>query len=244
MIVNLQHKEAFRQVLATYQPSTETVTLLEQIPLVILQGITASGRNTIIDKLVSQGKYWQIVSDTTRPPKLRDGAMEQHGVQYFFRSEEDILLDLQRGKFLEAELIHDQQVSGISIRELQKAHDSGMISINEVAREGVENIRKLKPNTIFMFIVPPSYEIWMQRLTSREYMSHEELRNRMQSAVLEITEALQASYFHFITNDNLDRAVRDVDAIAHGETDESHAQQARNTAKTVLDEIRRSLGTH
>ena len=125
MECHLQLRQEFETVLKNYQPSDQALKLLQKTPLVILLGVSGSGKNTIINHLVGFGRYHFIVSDTTRQPKLRDGNMEVDGVQYFFRSEADMLADLENGAFLEAEIIHKHQVSGTSIRELKRAVASG-----------------------------------------------------------------------------------------------------------------------
>lgn len=242
MSVELRNKQAFIDVLSGYRPSDETKSILADMPLVILQGITGAGRNTIIDFLVDSGKYHTIVSDTTRPPKIRDGRMEEHGVQYFFRSEEGVLEDLQNGLFLEAELIHNQQISGISIRELKRAHESGAIPINEVALEGCRNIELAKPDTIFCFVVPPSYDLWMQRLTGREDMSASELTNRTTSAIKEIEEALTTERFHFVVNDTVEGAASRIDAIVEGQYDVQADAEGRAIAERLLADLRRHHG--
>lgn len=237
MQVELHNKNAFKDVLVNYSPSAEAVQLLAQMQLVILQGISGSGRNTIIDHLVNTGSFHQIISDTTRPPKLRNGEMERDGVQYFFRKEEELLADLRSGMFLEAELIHDQQVSGINIRELARANDSGRIPINEVAREGVMNIRRAKPDTLFFFVVPPSYDVWLDRLTKREVMSDEELANRKRSAVDEIEAAFDAPDFHFLVNDDIETAAAIISDAAKGTTDSSQDELGRTVARAILQKL-------
>lgn len=233
--VVLQYKEQFRALLRDYHVSDQARQLLAQMPLVILQGITGSGRNAIINYMVEHMPYHQIVSDTTRPPKLRDGKMEQNGVQYFFRNEEEMLEDLRQGLFLEAELIHEQQVSGISIRELERAHASGKVPINEVAREGVENIRRAKPDTLFFFVVPPSYDEWMRRLTGREVMTDTELENRKQSAVLELTDALQPeSNFIFVVNQTLEQSAREIAGVANAGVNQGRQEEGRKVAQDLL----------
>ncbi len=242
MSVELVNRQSFIKVLKDYKPSAEAKAILADMPLVTLQGITGAGRNTIIDYLVNSGKYHTIVSDTTRPPKLRDGRMEENGVQYFFRTEEQVLQDLQKGLFLEAELIHDQQVSGVSIRELKRAHESGAIPINEVALEGCRNIEQAKPDTTFCFVVPPGYDIWMQRLTSREQMSTVELANRTTSAIKEIEEALATERFHFVINDTVEAAASRIDAIVEGQHDVQADAEGRTIAERLLVDLRQHHG--
>lgn len=236
--VILHHKEEFRALLEDYHVSDQARELLKQMPLVILQGITGSGRNAIISYMVEHMPYHQIVSDTTRPPKLRDGKMEENGIQYFFRTEEEMLEDLRQGLFLEAELIHDQQVSGTSIRELKRAQESGKMPINEVARQGVENIRRAKPDTFFFFIVPPSYEEWMKRLTARETMTSAELENRKESAVLELKGALRPeSDFIFVVNHTLERAAEEISRATREGVDVKHQIEGRAVAQELLKQL-------
>src|ERR1700689_1309052 len=115
----LVHGAEFRSALRDYHLSKAALQTLSQTKLVILVAPTSSGRNTIIWQLLKTGDYYFIVSDTTRQPRINDGKLERDGHEYWFRSEAEVLTDIQQGKYLEAAVIHNQQVSGISIRELQ-----------------------------------------------------------------------------------------------------------------------------
>ena len=241
MTVSLNDKQAFIDVLSQYQPSAQARGILAAMPLVILNGVFGGGKNAIIRELVKTGRYHFVISDTTRPPKRRDGVMEEEGVHYHFRNELDMLQDLRRGMMLEAELIHDQQVSGISIRELERAQNSGKIPINEVSRVGVENIIAAKPDTTVFFIVPPSFEEWRQRIERRETMDQTEFANRCRSACLEIEAALANQQYHFIINDDLQTTATELDKIV---TDQSEPQQntvAHEIAQGVLNDMRSVL---
>lgn len=238
MQVTLKHKAAFQEILADYKPAPETIEQLAHIPLVILLGVTGAGRNTIINHLVATGRYKFIVSDTTRPPKVRDGALEQDGVQYYFRTEEAVLADVRAGKFLEAELIHNQQISGISIRELQQAMESGKIPINEVDLGGTDAILAVKPDTKFFFIIPPNYKVWMQRLQGREQMSPQELQNRMETAVKVLEKGLRDKHFIFVINDDSAKSATKIDEQVQGLRDEDHHAQAEKVALEILKEVK------
>lgn len=239
MEVTLQHRDEFVAILENYSPAPESITALAQIPLVILLGMSGSGRNTIINHLVDTDRYKFIISDTTRPPKVRNGELEQNGVHYHFRREQDMLTDLRDGKFLEAEVIHNQQVSGISVRELVHAAQSGKIPINEVDVVGTDNIRKIKPDTRFFFVVPPSYEVWMERLTSREEMSKVELTNRLQTAVRVLEKGLEENHFTFVINDDSAISAQRIDEQVIGNRFEDHHIEAQQIARTILQEIRK-----
>lgn len=234
MEVHLTHKADFVDALHDYHPSDDAVRALSTMPLVILLSVTGGGRNTIINKLVETGRYHFIVSDTTRPPKVRNGVLEQDGVNYHFRSEEDILGDIRSGLYLEAELIHGQQVSGTSVAELLRAHASGKVPINEVDLGGTDAIAAVKPDTLFLFIVPPSFEEWMRRLKTRESMSEEELLNRLTTAVRMLRTVLASERFVFVVNDNLDEVVSTVDDYISGEVHALHDTNARQRAEEIL----------
>ena len=127
----LRQLTEFQDLLANYQLSKGALQTLSQTQLVLLVAPTSSGRNHLIRELMKTDDYYYIVSDTTRRPRTNDGIMEQSGVEYWFRDEADVLSDIRDGKYLEAAVIHQQQVSGISIRELQKATDLGKIAITD-----------------------------------------------------------------------------------------------------------------
>lgn len=238
MQVTIQNKQAFIEVLKNYQLAPESIERLKNIDLVILLGVSGSGRNTIINHLVTTGDYKFVVSDTTRPPKMRDGKMEKSGVEYYFRSEEEVLSDLREGKFLEAELIHNQQVSGISIRELEEAAKTGKIPVNEVDFDGTNNIYKVKPDTKFFFIVPPSYEVWMERLKGRETMREQELHNRLTTAITVLETGLTGSHFTFVINDDSLESSKRIDQQVKGSRDIGHHEEAMTIAKKLLADIR------
>lgn len=225
---HLDHLGEFESVLKHYRISAPAQRILNDTTFALLVGPSSSGRNTIINKLLETGNYHFIVSDTTRPPRSNDGVLEQNGVQYWFRKEIELLDDLKQGKFLEAEIIHGQQVSGISIRELEKAYDNHKIAITDIDIGGVFNVVQAKPDAAIIFILPPNFDEWKRRLRERSAMHEDEYRRRMQTALRIFQAPLQHDYFKFVINDNLEDAVQQVNAIAHGDIDQ--AQQARGMA--------------
>lgn len=237
MTVELENKQKFIEILDGYRPSNSALEVLREMPLVIMLGVTASGRNTIINHLVNSGKYHFVLSDTTRPPKVRDGKMEENGIHYNFRNEIDVLKDLQAGNFLEAELIHNQQVSGISIAELQRASKSNKIPVNEVDFGGVKAIKMLKADTNFFFVVPPSYKEWLYRLQGREIMSQIELANRMTTAKKILREALEDNTFTFVVNDSSHASAELIDTIVNDEKHNYNDKPARGIAQHILNEL-------
>ena len=238
----LKDIKLFQAVLQGYKPSEEAKQILAKTELVLLMGPTCSGRNTIINELLKSGDYHFIVSDTTRPKRINNGVSEKDGVEYWFRSEEDVLKELQAGQFLEAAIIHDQQVSGMSIRELKKACDINKIAINEVQLDGAHAVWEIKPDTKFIFVLPPSFEVWMQRLRGRGEMPEDEVRSRLESAIVEIEHALEESYYKLVINDEFHACTKLLhDFFKNNIFDMDREQDARAYASNLLSDIHHYL---
>lgn len=210
----LAYIDEFHKILANYKLSQTSLHALSQTELVLLVAPSSSGRNTLIRQLLKTGDYYFIVSDTTRDKRTNDGVPEQNGVEYWFRAEEEVLADIKAGKYLEAAVIHNQQVSGISVRELQKASDTGKIAITDAEIAGVQNAVKLKPDTIAIFVLPPNFEEWQRRIKHRGDMGPEEYKRRMQSAAIELADALKHDYYKFVINESVEQAAEQVNIIA------------------------------
>lgn len=240
----LQHLDEFEHVLSDYSPSQETINTLTSIPLVLLVGPTAAGRNTLINLLKDTNRYYFIVSNTTRQPRANNGVMEQDGVEYWFKTEEEFLEGLTSGKFLEAAVIHKQQVSGIHIAQLEKAAKEGKIAINEVEVVGAAHIHDYKPDTLLIFLLPPNFEVWMERIRGRGDINEEELRRRLESAQDEIAIALSEDHYQFVVNYEIHEAAVAVDELANGRNFDPNKQQlGRNHAEQLLVEVQLYLAS-
>ncbi len=231
--VILKNKKQFKIILDKYKVSEHAKKILGSVQYVVLIGPAAAGRNTIINELVKKGKYEQVVSDTTRPPKYRDGKLEQEGVNYYFRKEEDLLTDLKNGEFLEAELIHGQQVSGTSIRELEKIQKEGKVGINEVEYGGAKNILLAKPDSTVIAILPSSFKIWLNRFKKRELISTAEFRSRIITAQKVINLIKTEPRVIVIINKDYQNAAKGIDALLAGNIQNEH--QLQEISKVMAD---------
>lgn len=216
---SLIQKNEFKQLLSSYEPCEELLKVLPNIKLVLLVSPAATGRNTIIRKLLELGNYHYLISDTTRKMRTNNGVKERDGVEYWFVEEGTALADLRAGKYLGPAVIHDQQFSGINLSEILKAYNDNKVAITDIDIQGSEVIKKYKENCINVFTLPPSFEEWMRRLDSRGVMDFEEKKRRLQSAAKEIERALMSSDYVFFINDDLDRVVKEIDNfISTGKT--------------------------
>ena len=236
--------EDFKKVLNHYTASEHARRVLANGPFVVLSSVAGGGRNTLINYLVDTAPYYFVISDTTRPPKVRDGKLEQHGVNYFFRTEEDLLTDLQKGEFVEAEIIHNQQVSGTSIREIEKAQFLKKIPIHDFELGGAEEVYRLKPDAVIIGLLPPSFEDWQYRLNAREEMHAHEFKNRMETAIKVLESMLERPYLKFVISGDLNDSSLHLRAIVeHGEYTEEQHQKGLETARIILDKTRELAAT-
>lgn len=234
----LEHRQEFEKLLKNYHPSAEAIQALKNTRVVALNGPSSTGRNTVIRELLKTDDYYFIVSDTTRPRRYNDGVLEQDGREYFFRNELDLLGDLKQGRFIEAEIIHNQQVSGVSIREVEKAHDLNKTAIADMEIEGVINLSRLKPDAIVIVFVPPSFREWINRINNRGKLSDYELHNRFQTATKLFKLALPHQNFHFVINDKIGPTIDYVNNLVKNDAqDASTETHARQLAQELYIEI-------
>lgn len=240
----LKKLNEFRELEDSYQVGDAAKQILADSKLVLLWSPSSAGRNTIIRELSKTDKYHFIVSDTTRRPRENDGVMEQDGVEYNFRSEEQVLQDIRGGLFVEWEVIHQQQVSGVSVRELERAAGSGKIPITEVDLLGLETFKSLKDDLIGICILPPSFDQWITRMMSRGELDQEEIRRRLATAEKILERAIELKYLLFVINDKLDVAVEEVRGIVErNDFDDAHRENGERVAWEILGKLKHELNT-
>jgi guanylate kinase len=242
MANELTHLTEFRELLKNYQISEKAKTILTETKLVLLAAPTSAGRNTIMDELVKTGEYMHIVSDTTREKRQKDGVIiEQDGREYWFRSEQDVLEDVKKGSYIEAEIIHDQQVSGCNVREVEAAHDAKKIAIKDITPTGAQTFHDLKPETIVIFVLPPNFDEWLRRLQQRGELSADEFMRRLHSARQELEVALTTDYYFFVINNTVAETAAEINDIVH---DPIPNPARGNKARALAQELCRELDAY
>lgn len=240
----LKQKAEFESVLADYRPSDEAIKQLNKTKTLFLIGPTGSGRNTLIDELVKTGDFYYVLSDTTRPPRMKDGRLERNGESYWHITEDAFLDGLRAGRYLEAAIIHGQQVSGSNSEEYRKAEEQGKVATTDI--EGIHGppiFHEYSPSALFVFVVPPSFDEWMRRLNRRGKMAEQELRTRLSTAEKEIAVALTRSYYHFMVSRDIPHNVKAAMSIVKtGEAIDDEVE-AHQRAEILLREIREYLGS-
>lgn len=231
--------DELQQKLDSYQIPQKVVDLVRTTPIIFLVGVTAAGKDTIGKRLYETGEYHRIVSHTTRPPRKNHGILEQDGVDYHFVSFETIETMLENGGFVEAKRFGDN-IYGTSVAEIQMAHDEGKIAITDIEVQGVAEYKSFADNVVAVFLLPPDFATWQERIKGRYeggVIDPDDMKKRMQTAIVELKEALNKPYFEYVVNRDLDTAVRVVDELAHGKQSTAKNAEARAVAEHLLEEL-------
>jgi guanylate kinase len=232
------------QLIADYEPSDQAVDLIHNTNITLLVGISGAGKDTIKKQLLTKPDYSDIVSHTTRAPRVNNGVMEVADIDYHFIDESTARSMLENHEFIEAKFVH-HTVYGTSLKELEKASSAHKIAITDIDVQGVSEYKAISPDVVAIFVIPPSYSVWRERLAQR-YESTDafeaEWTKRRNSAVSELTHALEVPYYHFVINDSLERAVTVSDEIAHRpDVFLRKDDEARLRARDLLTAIETSL---
>lgn len=230
-----------QQLIESYQPTDEIVELVQMAKIVLLVGISGAGKDTIKKHLLAQHDYRDIISHTTRAPRQNNGTHEVDGQDYHFIDLEKATEMVANHKFVEAKFVHGT-VYGTSVDEVAQAQRDHAIAITDIDVQGVREYKELSQSVVAIFVLPPNYRVWRERLRARyaaEADFQAEWSRRRASAIDELTHALSVPYYHFIINDNLDHAVHIADEIAR-QPDIFHRKddEARLAARDLLEEIK------
>lgn len=189
----------------------------------ILSSPSGGGKTTIARRLLAErADLGYSVSCTTRAP--RDG--EAHGRDYYFLSSAEFAAARDRGDFAEWAEVHGRMY-GTLRGEVRRVLDSGKHVVMDIDVQGARLFAEAFPETVLVFVVPPSAEVLIERLTARKSETRPQLLMRMRNAIEELEAVDQ--YQYVIVNDQIDDAVRRVAAVVDAEA----ARRARNPDVTL-----------
>jgi guanylate kinase len=181
--------------------------------IVILSAPSGGGKTTITRALLQQRTdVGYSVSATTRAP--RPGEVD--GVAYHFATRAEFERRVAVGDFLEW-ATYAGNLYGTLKGEVDAVLASGRHALLDIEVQGADQVwqRCPPPQSMRIFILPPSGREWMERLVGRETESRESLARRADRAIWEIRQAL--SWEHIVINDELAHAVAEVGAIVDAE---------------------------
>lgn len=176
--------------------------------LIIISGTTCAGKGTVIKKLLSNHNDIVLSISYTSRPK-RDSEID--GIDYYFVSEEEFEKKIKNNEFLEYAKVQYKAYYGTPKREVLQQLEKGKDVILEIDVQGAKQIKKLYPETILIFIMAPSMNEVKRRIKLRGDENNEQILARFKVAYNEINEI--NNYNYVVVNDDLDDAVKKVEAI-------------------------------
>jgi len=169
--------------------------------LVVLAGPTAVGKGTVAAYVRRTfPDVWVSVSMTTRKPRPR----EIDGVHYHFVDDEQFERMRAQGEFLEWAVVHGRAKYATPRGPVEEALAAGRRALLEIDLQGARQVRQQKPDALFVFLAPPSWDELVRRLVGRGTETREERRVRLTTARQEL--AAQREFDVTIVNDNVQRA--------------------------------------
>ena len=198
--------------------------------LLVLSGFSGSGKGTVMKEIMKKysDRYALSISATTRAP--RPG--ETDGVEYFFKTRAEFEAMIENDELVE----YAQYVSnyyGTPKAYVEEQLNAGKDVILEIEIQGALKIKETFPDTLLLFMTPPSAEELKKRLIGRNTETMEVIESRLSRAVQE-AEGIE-NYDYLIINDDLEKCVEQFHSIVTNE----HYRVSRNEEN--IDNMRSQL---
>ena len=177
--------------------------------IIIISGPSGVGKDAVIKRMKELKKpYNFIVTATTRPSRPN----EADGIDYVFLSTREFKQRIQTGDFLEWAKVYSHYY-GTSKKALADSLSTGKDTIIKTDVQGAKSIKKLLPQGIFIFIMPPSNEELSRRINRRKTETLKEIDLRLATAKREVKEAVH--FDHVVVNEinQIDQCMNSIEEI-------------------------------
>ncbi|MCC8135863.1 MAG: guanylate kinase [Ruminococcus sp.] len=192
--------------------------------LIVFSAPSGCGKGTMLAEILKDEGFYLSVAATTRLP--REG--ETDGVNYYFLTKEEFEQKISENRFFEY-ACYCGNYYGTLLSEVDDKLEEGKNVILEIEVQGAMKIRQLRPDALFVFVIPPSVRELERRLRKRGTETDEVIAKRVAAAVEELKYA--PKYDYIIVNDALEDAVSDFRAVIKAES------LRTEYAAEILDEV-------
>ncbi len=188
---------------------------LNRPKLFVFSAPSGSGKTTIVkDVLNTFPNFVFSISATTR--KIRPS--EKNGVDYYFISENEFKEKIDKNEFVEWEKFYDYYYGTLK-SQIEENIKNGFNTVFEVDVKGALSIKKHYPDSVLIFIAPPSIEELKQRLIKRNTETEEDLKKRIERAEMELS--FKDKFDYVVSNADLEIAKKKVKEIIENEIKEN-----------------------
>jgi len=178
---------------------------------IILSSPSGGGKTTIARELLQRRTdLGYSVSCTTRPPRVG----EVEAKDYYFLSRAEFERRRDKGDFAESAQVHENMY-GTLRSEVERVLGAGKHVVMAIDVQGAQQFVRAFPQSVTIFVLPPSAEVLLERLRQRQTESKDQLARRLQSALQELQAVDQ--YQYVVVNDDLAKAVSRVSSIVDAE---------------------------
>lgn len=180
--------------------------------VVVISGPSGAGKSSFVKALLrgNGGNLVYSVSATTRTKR----AHEAEGKDYFFLTKDEFQRRVDAGDFVEHARVHGEMY-GTLRSQIERVLESGRNVLLDVDVQGGQSVRRVYPDAVLIFVLPPSLEDLEERLRARGTDHEDKIQVRLENAQREI--ALMREYDYAVVNDDLETATRKVLAIVEAE---------------------------
>lgn len=184
---------------------------MEKGLVIVVSGPSGVGKGSVTKKLIASCKNLELTTSvTTRAPR----PMEVNGVDYYFCSPEEFQRRIDNDEFIEYATVHGNMY-GTLVSEVEKSANTGRDVILEIDVQGGKSVQEKLPDSVSIFLLPPSLEELSKRLIGRETDAEEVIRSRLQTAITEINCIV--NYDYVVINDDLQTCMNRIKSIIKSE---------------------------
>jgi len=175
--------------------------------LFIIAAPSGCGKTSLVEALIKKTKNLCVsVSHTTRPPRPD----EANGINYYFVSIDEFEEMIKQNAFVEHAMVFDNHY-GSSSQLIKEKLDEGVDVILEIDWQGARQVKENMPNSVSIFILPPSNEALLGRLKQRAQDNDETIKKRMSDAQNQMQHFNEFDYL--VINDDFNSALNDLNLI-------------------------------